>query len=86
MHYIYVLQSSKDGELYIGVTNNLDKRIREHNQGKVFSTKRREPFKLIYFEGFLSTIDAYNREKYLMKTGWGRKHLRHALKDTLEPF
>jgi len=52
----------KDQELYIGSTNNLRKRIAEHNSGKVFSTKIRKPFKLIYCEAYLSGKEARKRE------------------------
>ncbi len=48
--YTYVLLSLKDDAHYIGYTNNLRKRIEEHNSGKNFSTKSRRPLKLIYFE------------------------------------
>jgi len=82
MIYVYVLRSLQDKDLYIGVTENLENRIKEHNLGLESSTRPRRPFKLIYYEAFLSRDDAFNREKYL-KTGWGRKHLRHALKETL---
>lgn len=62
---------------------NLNKRINEHNLGKDLLTKSRKPFELIYYEVFFNKQDAYQREKYL-KTGWGRKHLRKALKNTLK--
>ena len=48
--YTYVLLSLKDNEYYIGYTNNLRKRLEEHNLGKNFSTKPRRPLKLIYFD------------------------------------
>ena len=53
-HYVYVLESLKDGERYIGYTNNLRKRLEEHNKGKNFSTKFRLPFRLIYFEACIN--------------------------------
>jgi putative endonuclease len=71
---VYVLESHKDGERYIGYTSHLKNRIKEHNQGKNFSTKFRLPFKLIYFEGCLHSEDAKRRERYL-KTSQGRKFL-----------
>ncbi|MEK7111153.1 MAG: GIY-YIG nuclease family protein, partial [Patescibacteria group bacterium] len=43
----YVLQSEKDGNLYIGFTDNVEKRLREHNEGINISTKSRVPFKLL---------------------------------------
>jgi putative endonuclease len=79
MHYIYVLQSQKDGNFYTGYTGNLQKRILEHNSGKVFSTRNRIPFRLIYFEGCLNKKDAYAREKYL-KSGMGKRYIKNRLK------
>jgi putative endonuclease len=72
--YTYVLESQKDGEYYIGYTNNLKKRIEEHKKGLNFSTKFRLPFHLIYFEGCKNMEDAKRRENYL-KTTQGRRFL-----------
>ena len=72
--YIYVLESLKDGEKYIGFTNNLKRRLEEHKKGLSFSTKFRLPFRLIYFEGCLNGEDAKRREDYL-KTTQGRRFL-----------
>ncbi|MFH1894444.1 MAG: GIY-YIG nuclease family protein [Patescibacteria group bacterium] len=72
--YVYVLESLKDGKKYIGYTNNLRKRLEEHNKGKSFSTKPRLPLKLIYFEGCLNEEDAKRRENYLKGTQ-GRRFL-----------
>jgi putative endonuclease len=72
--YVYVLESIKDGNRYIGYTNNLKRRIKEHKEGKSFSMKFKSPFKLIYFEACLNEEDAKRRENYL-KTSQGRKFL-----------
>ena len=47
MYYIYILKSLKDKNLYIGRTNNFERRFKEHNSGKVSSTKSRRPFVLL---------------------------------------
>lgn len=52
--YTYVLKSEKNGILYTGTTNNLKKRLKEHNSGLVMSTKDKIPLKLIYFEACLN--------------------------------
>jgi len=65
MFYVYVLKSKKDGNLYTGSTNNLDRRIKEHNEGKCFSTKTRTPFEIIYYEAYKSESDARKREHNL---------------------
>jgi len=78
MYYTYILESSKDKNLYIGWTNDLKKRFEKHNAGKVFSTKIRRPFELIYYEACLSKEAAIKREKYF-KTGFGRRFLKNRL-------
>lgn len=82
MYYIYVLISSKDGNMYTGYTNNLKRRFEEHQKGLVQSTKRRLPMELVYFEGCLNQQDATNREKYL-KTTYGKRYIRNRIKNYL---
>ncbi|MBK7255132.1 MAG: GIY-YIG nuclease family protein [Ignavibacteria bacterium] len=48
MYFTYIIKSVKTGKLYIGQTNNIENRIWKHNSNKVFSTKNRGPWKLIY--------------------------------------
>jgi len=79
MHYVYVLQS-KNKSLYIGYTNNIRRRILEHNRQENFSTKPYAPWKLIFFEGYLEENDAKRREKYL-KTNQGSRLLKRMLKE-----
>ncbi|MDP3799936.1 MAG: GIY-YIG nuclease family protein, partial [bacterium] len=62
MFYVYVIKSKMDGNLYFGSTNDLKKRFAEHNSGKVFSTKHRKPFELVYYEAYKAEKDARNRE------------------------
>ena len=78
--YTYVLLSFKDNEYYIGYTNDLKRRIEEHNVGKNFSTKSRMPLKLIYFEACLNEDDAKQREKYFKST-IGRRYLSKRLQN-----
>ena len=82
MYYTYILQSKKDNNFYVGYTNDIRRRLSEHNSGKIKATRNRKPFKLILYEAFLHQQDATAREKYF-KTGWGRKHLRAMLKNYL---
>ena len=65
MYYVYILKSKKDNLLYTGSTNDLKKRFILHNSGKVFSTRNRKPFELIYYEAYKSEKDARNREQKL---------------------
>lgn len=80
--YVYVLQSKKDKLFYTGYTNDLRKRFKEHNNGKVKSTIKRYPFDLIYWEGCLNQQDATEREKYL-KTAWGKRYIKNRIKNYL---
>jgi len=52
MFYVYVLQSLKDGNLYIGKTKDLRKRLKKHLNAEVPSTKYRLPLKLVYYEAY----------------------------------
>ena len=79
MYYVYVIQSSKDKQFYTGFTSDLQNRFREHNAGRVSSTKERGPFELIYYEACLNEQDALAREKYL-KSGMGKRYLKNRLK------
>ena len=74
VYSVYVLKSKKDNKRYIGITNNLERRIRQHNKGGVTSTKYRIPFKLEYKEEYLDRLTAHKRERYF-KTSAGRRFL-----------
>lgn len=67
MFYVYLLQSLKDKNFYIGQTESIEKRLLEHNSGRVKSTKHREPFKLIGYETYDSRNEARWREFNLKK-------------------
>jgi putative endonuclease len=77
--YTYVLKSLSHGNRYIGSTNDISKRLAEHNQGKCRYTSGRRPWVLAYFEEFKTRGEAMMREKFL-KTGQGRKFLDQILK------
>lgn len=81
-YYVYVLFSTRDHGFYIGFTTDLKRRLTEHSNCRVKSTKFRAPFKLIHYEYFINKEDAQAREKFL-KSGFGRKQLKSALKRTL---
>ena len=82
-YYVYVLQSEKDGNLYVGYTDDLKKRMNEHNSGRVPSTKNRTPLKLVYYEACLNQQDATKRENYL-KTTWGKRFINSRLEQYLK--
>ncbi|OIO18285.1 hypothetical protein AUJ29_00155 [Candidatus Kuenenbacteria bacterium CG1_02_38_13] len=80
-YYVYVL-FGRSNKLYIGRTNDLERRYNEHKQGKVWTTSRMLPVKLIFYEFFLSKNDAVRRERYL-KTNKGKSTLKLMLRDYL---
>jgi putative endonuclease len=82
MYYTYVLQSTKDGNFYTGLTKNLKLRFEQHNKGLVESTKNRKPFKIIYYEACIDKYDAARREKYF-KTYHGKMYIKRRLKSYL---
>ena len=82
MFYIYILESKKDKNLYIGSTRNLKQRVQEHNKGKNKSTKSRIPYKLIFYESYINKKDALKREKYL-KTTKGHTTIKSKLREYL---
>ena len=75
IYYTYILRSLKDHKRYIGSTDNLIRRVDEHNDGLVKSTKNRRPLVLIYSEEFHSKTEALKREKFF-KSGYGRSFLK----------
>ena len=75
MYKLYVLRSKSAKRSYVGITDNLDRRLIEHNSGKHFYTKRHLPWELIYNEIFNSREEAREREKSL-KTASGRRFLK----------
>jgi len=83
MYFVYVLQSLKDKMFYIGYTANINRRMLEHKTGGSISTKKRLPFKLLYYEAYCSKIDAKRREGYF-KTTKGKKALKLMLRETLK--
>jgi putative endonuclease len=76
MFYVYVIRSEVDGRFYVGFCTNLERRLKEHNAGKTFSTKGYCPWKLFFFEQFSSRIEARKREKFL-KAGSGKEYIKN---------
>lgn len=78
MYFVYILYCSDD-KLYTGYTANLDKRLKRHETGQVFSTKSRLPVELIFYEAFIHMQDAKRREQYL-KTTAGKRAIKLMLR------
>lgn len=73
-YYVYVVKSLKIGYRYIGHTNDLKRRLSEHNEGLTKSIKFQRPFELLYFEKYSTKTQVVKREKFL-KSGKGRQWL-----------
>ena len=83
MYYVCILFSNKDGNLYIGYTNDLRRRLREHKSGQSTATRNRLPLLLIHYESYLKWSDTKRREKFL-KGGKGRTEFKVQLQDILK--
>lgn len=79
---VYILISRKDNNLYIGYTGNLTRRLKQHNSGKVKSTKGIIPLELLYTEEFDTRNEAHKKELFY-KTPKGKRVLKNKLGDRL---
>ena len=61
-YFLYILKSQKTGKYYVGSTNNLDARLKRHNEGRSKYTKTGVPWELQYFEEFPDRSSAVKRE------------------------
>ena len=75
MYFVYALKSLERNYIYVGLTNDLDRRFNEHQTGKNKTTKPYRPFVLIYQERFELRIDARQKEIHL-KSGVGKEFLK----------
>lgn len=74
VHYVYILVSLKDGKTYTGMTQNVGKRLQEHNAGRHVYTKLHCPWKVLHVEEFSTLAFARKRERYY-KSAAGRKRI-----------
>ena len=74
-HFVYFLLSMKNRDLYIGSTENVEKRVVLHNSGKVKSTKAYRPWELLGFEKYTSRSEAVKMERFY-KTGQQKEILK----------
>jgi putative endonuclease len=75
-HYVYLLKSLDFDEYYIGSTNDLEKRLAEHNDGTSFHTKKFAPWVLEYYEAYKTEELARKREMALKKHGNAKRGLK----------
>ncbi len=83
MHWIYIIKSNPYGKLYIGSTDNLVRRLKEHNDGQNKSTKPYLPWKIAYTEGYFLREDAVDRERTLKQFGKVYSQLKRRIKNSL---
>ncbi len=75
MYSVYVLRSLRNGKRYVGYTGQqVQTRLRQHNNGQNRWAAQNGPFELLHTEGFLEKNDASERERFL-KSGVGRREL-----------
>ncbi len=79
MRYVYLLKSVNKDFFYIGSTNDINKRINEHEQGECLTTKRYLPMRLVYYEAYASDLDANNREQKLKQYGSSLQKLKQRI-------
>ena len=65
MYWVYIIRSLKNNKHYIGYTNNLERRLQDHNRGKSESVKYRGPFVLVCCEEYSTKLEASQREKQI---------------------
>ena len=84
MYWVYVLHHSKTKEIYIGKTNDLKRRLREHQSNQQISTRRKDgKWKIVYAEMYVSKCDADERELKLKQHGSNKRWLLDRIKHTL---
>ncbi len=80
MYFVYILYSIGGKRTYVGQTEARDRRISEHNVGKVRSTRGYRPWKLVYSEECKNREEALKLEKWF-KSAAGRKRIARILRD-----
>ncbi|MFA7419983.1 MAG: GIY-YIG nuclease family protein [Melioribacteraceae bacterium] len=75
MYKVYAIKSNSRNYIYVGLTSNLEERLKRHNDGQNKTTAAYAPFSLIYTEDSIDRISARAREKYL-KSGSGKEFLK----------
>ncbi len=74
-YFVYAIKSEVDGRIYVGMSEDVERRLSEHNKGKTRSTKGYRPWIKIYQEALPSRADARKREVFL-KSGQGKEYLK----------
>lgn len=83
MYYVYLLRDTGTGLIYTGYSADLRRRIQQHRNCQVKTTKKFKSIELVYYEAFLRKEDARRRETYL-KTTKGKRAIKLMLKYSLD--
>ena len=83
MYYVYIPKSQKHRKIYIGVSDNLKRRLKEHNNGQSEFTSHGIPWKLAYYDAYLSEDDAKARENQLKNYGSAFGFLKKRIRQSL---
>ena len=83
MYFVYILKSRKSKNLYIGCTNDLNKRLEEHNGGLVKSTSPYIPWQIVFYEAYFFKQEAYHREHNLKLRSNAWNQLRNRIKESI---
>jgi putative endonuclease len=75
MYYVYILLNEAKTRTYTGVTDDVNKRLAEHNAGRVKSSQPYRPYKVIHIESFKTLSEACQKEKYYKSTT-GRRRIK----------
>ena len=75
MYFVYVLSSVHRNYIYVGLTDDTERRFNQHQAGRNKTTAPYRPFRLVFVESFISRIEARKREKFL-KSGAGKEFIK----------
>ena len=78
MYYLYILLNETKTKTYTGVTKNVEKRLNEHNSGKVTSSRPYRPYRILHTQAFETLREARQAER-LYKSTTGRRRLKQLL-------
>lgn len=84
MTYVYVIHSATANDFYYGRTNDLKRRVREHNDGGKKYTSKVDDWKLVYYEAYAAESDAKDREEKLKGYGAAYGHLKNRIEDSID--
>ncbi|PIQ68057.1 MAG: hypothetical protein COV91_06135 [Candidatus Taylorbacteria bacterium CG11_big_fil_rev_8_21_14_0_20_46_11] len=82
MFFVYIVQNERD-ELYCGYSNNIERRLAEHNRGSTHTT-RGSMWSVVYYEAYRAEHDAREREKQLKFRGQAKTQLKRRISQSLQ--